>query len=137
MKMTDKIFERNKNHYLSFVNINKACFHMLNNNIADQFKVSNMANMTRWNSSMTVCSILEQFEDSYGKPNTLSLFHNNTLFCSTFLATEAPEMLFYQIKQCQEIQTIAQDPYMPKQIIANAVRLLMQSGIFPLKEFDT
>ena len=25
---------------------------------------------------------------------------------------------------------------MPKQIIGNTVRLLMQSGIFPLKEFD-
>jgi hypothetical protein len=46
-------------------------------------------------------------------------------------------MLFYRIEQCQEIQTIAQDHYTPKQIIGNAVRLLMQSGIFPLKEFDT
>ncbi len=32
---------------------------------------------------------------------------------------------------------IAQDPYTPKQIIGNAVCLLMQSDIFPLKEFDT
>jgi hypothetical protein len=46
-------------------------------------------------------------------------------------------MLFYRIEQRQEIQTIVQDPYTPKQIIRNAVRLLMQSGIFPLKEFDT
>jgi hypothetical protein len=46
-------------------------------------------------------------------------------------------MLFYRIEQCQEIQTIAQDPYTPKQIINNAIRLLMQLGIFPLKEFDT
>ncbi len=45
MKMTDKIFEGNKNYYLSFVNINRACFRMLNDNIADQFKVSNMPNM--------------------------------------------------------------------------------------------
>jgi hypothetical protein len=48
----------------------------------------------------------------------------------------APEMQFYRIEQCQEIQTIAQDPYMPKQIIGNAASLLMQSGIFPLKEFE-
>ncbi len=45
-------------------------------------------------------------------------------------------MLFYRIEQCQEIQTIAEDPYTPKQIISNAVRLLMESGIFLLKEFD-
>ncbi len=110
---------------------------MLNDNIADQFKVSNTPYMTGWNSSMTICSILKQLENSYSKPNTMLLFHNNSLFCSPFPATEAPEMLFYRIKQCQEIQTIAQDPYTSKQIIGNAVRLLMQSGIFPLKEFDT
>ena len=46
-------------------------------------------------------------------------------------------MLFNRIKQCQEIQILAQDPYTPKQIINNVVRLLQQSGIFPLKEFDT
>jgi hypothetical protein len=137
MNMTDKIFEHNKNYHLSFININRACFRMLNNIIADQFKVSNMPNMTGWNSSMTVCLILEQLENSYGKPDTMSLFHNDSLFRSPFPATKAPEMLFYQIEQCQEIQTIAQDPYMPKQIINNPVRLLMQSGIFPLKEFDT
>jgi hypothetical protein len=95
MKMTDKIFKRKKNYYLSFVNINRACFRMLNNNIADQFKVSNTPNMMGWNLSMTICSILEQLENSYGKPNNMSLFYNNTLFRSPFLATKAPEMLFY------------------------------------------
>jgi hypothetical protein len=72
---------------------------MLNNNIADQFKVSNMPNMTGWNSSMTVRSILEQLEMLYGKPDTVLLFQNNTLFRSPFPATEAPEMLFYRIEQ--------------------------------------
>jgi hypothetical protein len=92
MKMTDKIFERNKNYYLSFVNINWACFCMLNNNIADQFKVSNTPNMMGWNSSMTVRLILEQLEALYGKPDAMSLFQNNTLFRSPFPATEAPEI---------------------------------------------
>jgi hypothetical protein len=41
------------------------------------------------------------------------------------------------MEQCQEIQILAQDQYTPTQIINNAVRLLQQSGIFPLKEFDT
>ncbi len=67
----------------------------------------------------------------------MMLFGNNTLFRSPFPANKAPEMLFYRIKQCQEIQILAQDPYSPVQIINNGVRLLMQSGIFPLKEFDT
>ncbi len=65
------------------------------------------------------------------------LFHNNALFRSPFPATEALEMLFYRIEQCQEIQTIIQDQYMPKHTIGNTVSLLMQLGIFPSKEFDT
>ncbi len=109
---------------------------MLNSTIVDQFKVSNTPTMTGWNSSISVCLIIEQLETLYGKPNSMSLFHNKVLFQSPFLGTKAPEMLFYRIKPCQEIQTIAQDPYTPKQIIGNAECLLMQSGIFPLKEFD-
>ncbi len=86
---------------------------------------------------MTLRLILKQLEMLYGKPDTMLLFQNNTLFRSPFPATEAPEMLFYGIEQCQEIQMIAQDPYTPKQIINNAICLLMQLGVFPLKKFDT
>ncbi len=86
---------------------------------------------------MMICIILEQLEASYGKPDMMTLFRNDTLFRSPFPATKAPEMLFYRIEQCQEIQTLAQDPYSNMQIINNALRLLTQSNIFPLKEFDT
>jgi hypothetical protein len=69
----------------------------------------------------------------------MTIHQNDLLFQSPFpfLPSKASEMLFCRIEQCQEIQTIAEDPYTPKQIISNAVRLLMASGIFPLKEFDT
>ncbi len=87
IKMTNKQFERDKNYYLSFVNINRACFYMLNKNISDQFKVSNTPNMTWWNSSMSIHSIIEQLETSHSKPNTMALFHNDALFCSPFPAT--------------------------------------------------
>jgi hypothetical protein len=46
-------------------------------------------------------------------------------------------MLFYRTEQCQEIQIIGQDPYSPTHIINVVVRLLMQSGIFPINEFET
>jgi hypothetical protein len=137
IKMIDAAFARDKNYYLSLQNINQACFKMLNDSISNQFKVSNTPNLTRWNSTMTTLDILEQLETSYGKPDTMTLFANNTLFRSPFPANKAPEMLFYRIEQCQEIQILAQDPYSPTQIINNAVRLLQQLGIFPLKEFDT
>ncbi len=135
--MIDTIFVQDKNFFLSLLNINQAWFKMLNDTISNQFKVSNTPNLTGWNLTMTIRAILKQLETSYGKPDTMMLFGNNTLFQNPFPANEAPEMLFYRIKQCQEIQILAQDPYTPTQIINIVVHLLMQSGIFPLKEFNT
>jgi hypothetical protein len=137
MKMADAIFLRNKNYYLSYKNINRSCFKMLDENVQLQYKVSTVTTMTGWNATMSIRSILKQLEGSYGKPGMMTIHQNNLLFQSPFLPSKAPEMLFYQIEQCQEIQTITEDPYTPKQIISNAVRLLMATGIFPLKEFNT
>jgi hypothetical protein len=137
VKMIDATFTRDKDYFLSFLNINQTCFKMLDRTVSNQFKVSNTPNLTGWNSTMMICIILKQLEALYGKPDMMTLFRNDSLFQSPFPATKAPEMLFYRIEQCQEIQTLAQDPYSNTQIINNALRLLMQSNIFPLKEFDT
>ncbi len=66
----------------------------------------------------------------------MTLFNNNTLFQSPLTPTNKPEMLFYCIKQCQEIQKIGKLPYSNDQIIVNAICILFQANIFPLKEFD-
>ena len=85
---------------------------------------------------MSIIDILDQLDSTYGKPDTITLLHNDTLFRSAFNPMDAPESLFYRIEQCQEIQVLARDPYSAMQIINNAIRLLMQSNIFPLKEFE-
>jgi hypothetical protein len=46
MKMVNYAFERNKNYFLSYININQACFRMLNDSVPIQFKVLNIANLT-------------------------------------------------------------------------------------------
>jgi hypothetical protein len=46
MKTIDNVFARNKNYYLSFMNINRACFCMLDETVPDQYKVSNTPNLT-------------------------------------------------------------------------------------------
>jgi hypothetical protein len=51
--------------------------------------------------------------------------------------TNLPEMFFYRIEQCQEIQIIGKVPFTTKQIIASAIRLLIGSNLLPHKEFDT
>ena len=64
------------------------------------------------------------------------LYTNDTLFHSPMTAGNLPKMLFYQIEQCQEIQRIGNLPYSQEQIIANAVHILLEANIFPLKEFN-
>jgi hypothetical protein len=109
---------------------------MLDELVSNQFKVSNIPTLMGWNASMSIMNMLDQLETTYGKPNAMTLFANNTLFRSAFNPNDAPEALFHRIEQCQEIAVLACDPYSNVQVINNAVRLLMQASIFPMKEFD-
>jgi hypothetical protein len=136
IKQIIAVFLRLQKAHQSYENIRRACFRMLDTNVADQFKVSNIPSLIGWNASMSIIDILDQLDGTYGKPDTMTLLQNDTHFQSAFNPTDAPESLFYRIEQCQEIQVLARDPYTDTQIINNAVWLLMQANIFPLKEFD-
>jgi hypothetical protein len=137
VKMVDYAFKRNQNYFLSYSNINRACFCMLDDSVPIQFKVSNIPTLTGWNASMSIQEILTQLKTSYGKPTPMALHNNNLLFRSPMATNEAPEMLFYRIKQCQEIATLAGDPYTQMQIINTVIHILMQEQVLPSKEFDT
>ena len=135
--MIDATFLREKNYFLSYKSIERACFRMFDANIGAQYKVSNDPTLTGWNSTMSLLNILTQLQDLYGKLTMMRLYQNNVIFRAAMAPTNSPEMLFYRIEQCQEIQRIGKLPYFDDQIIVNAVRILIQSNIFPLKEFDT
>jgi hypothetical protein len=137
MKMVDYASEWNKNYFLSYSNINRACFRMLDDSVPIQFKVSNKANITGWNAPMSIQEIMTQLETSYGKPMPMALHNNNLLFRSPMTTTDAPEMLFYRIKQCQEIATLAGDLYTQMQIMNMVVCILMQAQVLLSKELDT
>jgi hypothetical protein len=134
--MIDATFLRDKNYFLSYKNIARACFRMFDANIAAQFKVSNTPLLMGWNSTIPIVEILDQLQDSYGKPNMMTLFNNDTLFWSPLTPGNSPEMLFYHIKQCQEVQRIGKVPYLDNQIIATAVRIFVTSNMSSLKEID-
>jgi hypothetical protein len=137
IKMVDYVFERNKNYFLSYSNINRACFHILDDSVPIQFKVMNIPSLTRWNASMSIQEILTQVKTSYGKPTPMALHNNNLLFRSPMATTEATKMLFYRIGQCQEIATLTRDSYTQMQILNAVVCILMQAQVLPSKEFDT
>ncbi len=108
---------------------------MLNKNIDNSFKVSNGPTFSGWNPTMSIQLILAQLEVYYGKPKGNTVWENNKLFKTPFLPTNAPELLFHCIQQCQEIALIVQNSFTQEQLIANAIHHLLQSGIFPMKEF--
>ena len=126
----DAKFLRAKNYYLSYQNIHRACFRMLDATVLAQFKVSNNPNLTGWNATMSVLDILDQLQNSYGKPDMMTIFNNETLYRSPMAPSDSPEVLFYRIEQCQEVQIIGKVPFTMEQIIANAVRILIGSNSF-------
>jgi hypothetical protein len=131
IKIAKHLFKRDKTYFTL-----RACFKMLINNIANKFKMSPDPCLIGWNLTMSIQDILNQLELVYGHPSGHELLQNNALFHLPFHATEAPERLFWHIEQCQEIQVIVDNPYTPMQLMANAVQLLMTSGIFPKREFE-
>jgi hypothetical protein len=59
LKTIDKLWENAKNYYL---------FRMLNENIPDQFKVSNDPTLIGWNPTMSIQLILTQLENTFRQP---------------------------------------------------------------------
>jgi hypothetical protein len=79
IKMIDATFLCDMNYFLSYKKIAGACFCMFDANIAAQFKLSNTPLLMWWNTTMTIIQILDQLQDSNGKPNMM-LFNNHALF---------------------------------------------------------
>jgi hypothetical protein len=80
IKTANAMFTRTLNEWKSHKNIQRACFCMLDENMANQFKVSNVPTPTGWNTSMSIRAMLNQLKGTHSKPDTTTLFANNTLF---------------------------------------------------------
>ena len=131
----DARFVRSRNYWLSYQNIKRACFNMLDDNIDDAFKVSNSPTLRGWNQSMEIGEILDQITTTYGRPTPNALLQNDMLFRSAYSPADAPETLFRRIEDCQEVQLLGEDEYTPKQLLNNAIRLLLQCGLYT-REFE-
>jgi hypothetical protein len=96
IKMIDAAFERDKNYFLSYKNIYRACFRMLDDLVPPSFKVSNVPTLLGWNTTMLIETIMSQMETSYGKPSPAMLYSNDSLFKSPIASSDSPEALFYR-----------------------------------------
>jgi hypothetical protein len=137
MKTTKQLWENDRRYFLSYENIHRACFRLLDDLVRPEFKVSNIAGLQGWNSTMTIQAILAQLEFTFGRPSATVLFKNNLTFASSFNQMDTPESLFWRMEECQEVAVLGGAPYTDTQIVGTTMYLFLQSGIFPTKEFET
>jgi hypothetical protein len=123
---------------MSMVNIECSCFTAVNACINDAFKVSNDPTIQGWHAGMSVMSIFDQLLNNYGKATPAVLDGNDTRFRSPCLAADPPKLLFCWIEECAEIALLGHNPYTNRQLINNAIRLLLTTGLYlwPFEEWD-
>jgi len=124
-----------RNYWLSYMNIRRAVYNLLDDNIDDAFKVSNNPALVGWNQAMEVRDIFDQITSTYGRPTSAALLQNDMSFQSVYSPQDVPEVLFRRIKDCQEEQILGEDSYTVQQHLNNAVRLLLQCGLYT-RDFD-
>jgi len=123
-------FARQKHYFLSLQNIERACFTVLDASINDTFKVSTDPTIRGWHAGMSVRDILDQLSSIYGQPTPAAMEINHTAFRGVYSAADAPEVLFRRIEDCAEITILGRNPYTDRQLLQNAIRLLLTTGLY-------
>ena len=87
---------------------------------------------------MEIMEILSQITTTYGCPTPNALLQKDMLFCSAYSPADTPETLFRGIENCQEVQHLGKDKYTPKQLLNNAIQLLLQCRLYThdFKDWD-
>jgi hypothetical protein len=126
----DTALARERHYYHSLINFERACFIALNANIDIAFKVSDIPTIVGWHAGMETRDILDQLSQTYGQPTPAALEINNVTFCGHYSAANAPEVLFRRIENCAEIAILGNNSYTDRQLINNAIRLLLTTGLY-------
>jgi hypothetical protein len=134
----DTAFAQQKHYFQSMQNIEHACFTVLDASIDDAFKVSNNPAIVGWHAGIVTRKILDQLSQIYGHPTLAALELDDVAFPSQYSAANAPKVLFRCIKNCAEIAILGNNPYTDCQLINNAIRLLLTTGLYirPFKVWD-
>jgi len=126
----DTQFARQKHYFLSLQNIKRACFTVMDASINDAFKVSTDPMIRGWHAGMSDRDIFDQLLSIYGQPTPAAMEINDTAFCGVYSAADAPEVLFRRIKDCAEITILSRNPYTDRQLLQNAICLLLTTGLY-------
>ena len=106
----------------------------LMDNVLPQYQDSNTPGLTGWDTTMSIIDIFLQMDATFGKPDAQAILANDTHYRARLQPNETLKTLFLCLKECQEVQIFANNPYTDKQLIINAGLLLRQAYIFPDKK---
>jgi hypothetical protein len=126
----DTAFARKWHYYQSLINIEHACFILLNANIDNAFTVSDIPTIVGWHAGMETRDILDPISQTYGQPTPAALEINGITFHGHYSTADAPEVLFRRIENCAEIAILGNNPYTDRQLINNAIRLLLTTSLY-------
>ena len=134
----DARFVWEKHHFQSLVNINRAVFLVLCASVHKAFQVTNIPSIVRWHAGMDIRAMLDQLSSTHGMSTPAALELNDVTFRSAYSPAYAPKVLFCRIKTCTEITIIGNNPYTDRQIVNNAIRLLLTTVLYvrAFKEWD-
>jgi hypothetical protein len=79
---------------------------------------------------MSLRNIFDHLATTYGKPTPDTICKNNLAFLAACNPKDPSEFLFKQCIDCQEIATLAQNPYTIQQLLLNALDLIAQCGLY-------
>ena len=85
--------------------------------------------------TMEIRDIFDQLANTYGHPMPVALLSNDQLYFLAYVPADALEVLFRRIEDCQGVQIFGNDPYIPRQLINNAIPLLLATGLYA-RDFD-
>jgi hypothetical protein len=58
MKIAKQLWDNDRRYYLSYENIHRACFRLLDEIVRPEFKVSNIPGLHGWNSTMMIQEVI-------------------------------------------------------------------------------
>jgi hypothetical protein len=105
---------------------------MLNVHVNNAFKVAPPTTppATGWNATVSLHHNFNQPAITYGKPTPDIMRQNNLMFLAVYNPQASPEILDKQCTDCQEIATLAQNPYTTQQLLLNSLDLIAQCGLY-------
>jgi hypothetical protein len=115
-----------KIYFKTWKNIYRACYDTLDAHVNNAFKVA-PPTTPQPQDGMQQCPstiFFDLFATTYRKPTPDTMHQNNLTILAVYNQQDPPKILFKRCTNCQEIATLAQNPYTIQQLLLNSPALI-------------